>query len=423
MGYPGKDLLRQWCNEHLPERKKPIRSSISYSDAYKQRAVIDFALRSGSATQIADKYQVSRQVLYSWKDELQIEKSPPSMLQKKNESQEKSNQILVGEVEALQLEIRRLQLEKEILEGTVELIKKDPGADPKKLTNREKTLLICTLTERYNLHELLESLDIARSSFFYHKKVISAPNKYEDLIVKIKEIYTESDGTYGYRRVHAALKQMMITVSEKVVRRLMKESGLVVIQKKKRKYSSYKGEKLPSATNLIKRNFHASKPNRKWLTDITEFHIPAGKVYLSPVVDCFDGLIVSWTIGTSPNADMANSMLDLATATLKRNEKPIIHSDRGFHYRLPGWLSRVNEHGLKRSMSKKGYTPDNAACEGVFGRIKNEMFYNKSWTGVSVDEFMKILDDYLWWYNEKRIKISLGGISPMQYRKSLGLAS
>ena len=101
----------------------------------------------------------------------------------------------------------------------------------------------------------------------------------------------------------------------------------------------------------------------------------------------------------------------------------IIHSDRGVHYRWPGWINRMESNGLTRSMSKKGCSPDNSACEGVFGRIKNEMFYNTDWTGVSISEFIDILNNYLHWYNEKRIKQSLGYLSPMEYRRSLGLTA
>lgn len=128
--------------------------------------------------------------------------------------------------------------------------------------------------------------------------------------------------------------------------------------------------------NLVARDFHAEKPNTKWLTDLTEFHIPAGKVYLSPIIDCFDGMVISWTIGTSPDAELVNTMLDDAIGNLRGGEHPITHTDRGcHHYRWPGWISRMDNAGLIRSMSRKGCTPDNSACEGFFGRIKNEMFY------------------------------------------------
>lgn len=163
--------------------------------------------------------------------------------------------------------------------------------------------------------------------------------------------------------------------------------------------------------------------NEKWLTDITEFAIPAGKVYLSPIVDCFDGLLVNWNISTSPDALLVNSMLDNAAKLLSVGEKPIIHSDRGVHYRWPGWIDRMEKNGFIRSMSKKGCSPDNSACEGVFGRIKNELFYNADWSGVNISEFIGILNDYLYWYNEKRIKKSLGYLSPIEYRHRLGLVT
>lgn len=160
--------------------------------------------------------------------------------------------------------------------------------------------------------------------------------------------------------------------------------------------------------------------NLKWLTDITEFHIPAGKIYLSLILDCFDGLPVSWTIGTSPDADLVNSMLDAAISTFKANEHPLVHSDRGCHYRWLGWIERMKNDGLTRSVSKKGCSPDNSACKGFFDRLKNELFYNRKWNGVSIDEFISNLDSYIHWYAESRIKMSLGGLSPLQYRKALG---
>ncbi len=173
--------------------------------------------------------------------------------------------------------------------------------------------------------------------------------------------------------------------------------------------------------NLINRDFKAAKPNKKWLTDITEFARPKGKVYLSPMIDYFDGLSVAWTIGTSPNAELVNTMLTDAISGLVKDEKPVVHTDRGCHYRWHGWIKKMESAGLTRSMSKKGCSPDNAACEGFFGRFKNEMFYNRQWNGVSIKEIISILNEYLIWYREKRIKISLGGLSPIEYRRSLGL--
>lgn len=141
------------------------------------------------------------------------------------------------------------------------------------------------------------------------------------------------------------------------------------------------------------------------------------------MIDCFDGMAVSWSIGTSPDAELVNAMLDNAISTLAADDRPVVHSDRGCHYRWPGWIDRMEAAKLTRSMSKKGCTPDNAACEGFFGRLKNEMFYGRSWKGVSIGEFIDKLDRYLHWYNESRIKMSLGARSPMEYRRSLGYAA
>jgi putative transposase len=214
-----------------------------------------------------------------------------------------------------------------------------------------------------------------KSSYFYHRAALSLPDKYAGLRERVRAAFKEANGRYGYRRLHVVLTKDGGTVSEKVVRRLMHDENLVVFCRKKRKYNAYMGEISPPVPNVIERDFHADAPNTKWLTDLTEFGLPTGKVYLSPVIDCFDGMAVSWSIGTSPNADMANSMLDDAISTLDQDERPVVHSDRGSHYRWPGWIARMESAGLVRSMSRKGCSPDNAACEGFFGRVKNEMFY------------------------------------------------
>ena len=204
----------------------------------------------------------------------------------------------------------------------------------------------------------------------------------------------------------------------------MKQENLIVATPKRRRYRSYLGEISPAPENLINRDFQASAPNEKWLTDITEFHIPAGKVYLSPIIDCFDGLVISWSIGTKPDAELVNTMLDAAIETVTdADNRPIVHSDRGAHYRWPGWLSRISDAQLVRSMSRKACSPDNAACEGFFGRLKTEFLYPSDWKNITLERFINEVDGYIRWYNEKRIKISLGARSPIEYRNSLGFVT
>ena len=262
-----------------------------------------------------------------------------------------------------------------------------------------------------------------RSSFFYHRARLRSPQKYGQVRSAIADFFGANNRCYGYRRIRVALQRMGLSVSEKIIRRIMAEEGLSVLRIRRRAYSSYKGEISPAVDNVVDRDFHADAPNTKWLTDITEFQLPAGKAYLSPMIDCFDGMVVSWTIGTSPDAELVNAMLDTAIAGLPEGEHPVVHTDRGSHYRWPGWISRMDQARLTRSMSKKGCTPDNAACEGFFGRLKNEMYYNRTWDGASMQEFIGVVDRYIRWYNQKRIKLSLGGLSPAEYRQSLWVAA
>jgi len=146
-------------------------------------------------------------------------------------------------------------------------------------------------------------------------------------------------------------------------------------------------------------------------------------VYLSPMIDCFDGMVVSWSIGTSPNVELVNTKLDAAVEMITASgDRPVVHSDRGGHYRWPGWLSRIAEAQLVRSMSRKGYSPDNAACEGFFGRLKIEMFFSRDWLSTSIEGFVAALDAYIRWYNDARIKRSLGFRSPVEHRRSMGIA-
>ena len=433
LGYPKRESLRQWVNEATPDRHRlrtgrSLQTKVEFTPEQKRAAVLDLGTRDGAAREVAEEYGVTRAALYKWKNDLLGKEHPVGKHRKPKLSEDKEAleakvESLKEQVETLEKQVYRLRLEKDVLEATAEVLKKGPGADLKKLTNREKAVVIGALGKSYPLDELLGCFSMPKSSYFYHHAVLSVPEKHAELRKQVRAAFAQVDGRYGYRRLHAVLTKDGRVVSEKVIRRLMREGNLVVVGQKKRRYSSYKGEITPAVPNVIERDFHADAPNIKWLSDLTEFPPPAGKVYLSPMIDCFDGLVVSWSIGTSPDAELVDSMLDNAISTLIEDERPVVHTDRGSHYRWPGWIDRMYAAGLTRSMSKKGCSPDNAACEGFFGRLKNEFFYGRSWIGVSLEEFMDKLDRYIHWYNEERIKMSVGGRSPMEYRRSLGYST
>jgi putative transposase len=430
LGYPCRETLTVWIDELHPEVRQRIvgrAPNVQHPLEIKNAAVIELCTRNTSAQEIAQKLAVCRPTLYNWKNQLLGPEAPASM-KRHNDSglvpKPKELTDLQQQVDLLQVNIRRLQLEHDLLKKANELLKKGLGVAPQLLSNREKTLLVDALKHTYAISELLAELDLARSSYFYHCARLKSPDKYADARVAITDVFQSNHRCYGYRRMRAALGRRQLHISEKVVQRLMKLECLIVTKNRRRRYGSYLGEISPAPENLINRDFKAETPNEKWLTDITEFQIPAGKVYLSPMIDCFDGLVVSWTIGTHPDADLVNTMLDAAVETVASSEKrPVVHSDRGAHYRWPGWLSRMDNAKLIRSMSRKACSPDNSACEGFFGRLKTELFYPRNWQNHTVDQFIQIVDSYIRWYNEKRIKISLGSLSPLEYRESLGLSA
>lgn len=424
LGYPSKSLLGSWVQQAHPELCPRIgQAHKPLSPQAKHSAVMALCLREGSAEAVAKELGVSRPALYTWKNQLLNRGTLAPMKSQKNPSPDVHRDELLRELERLQRDVKRLKLEQDILKKANELLKKGLGIDQQPLTNREKTELVDALRSTHALSDLLAEVELPRSSYFYHRERLGLGDKYAAVRAVMADIFEQNYRCYGSRRMHGTLAKLSVKISEKVVRRLMKQEHLIPVLRKRRRYGSYMGEISPAPDNLVNRDFSACAPNKKWLTDITEFQIPAGKIYLSPMIDCFDGTVVSWSIGTRPDAELVNTMLDAAIGTVvARRDRPVVHSDRGGHYRWPGWLTRMADAGLMRSMSRKACSPDNAACEGFFGRLKNELFYARNWMNTTIDEFTAELDAYIRWYNESRIKISLGSLSPMEHRKSLGFS-
>ena len=274
---------------------------------------------------------------------------------------------------------------------------------------------------------VLRFLGIPRSTYAYHMRR-AGRDKYAALRRRVREIFEARGRACGYRPVWADLRLEGTRVSEKVVRRVMREEGLrPAYLKPRRGLGSYAGENGAAPPNLPLRadgthDFSAPAPNLLWVTDITEFRLPGDrrKVYLSPVIDCFDGRPVAWSVGTSANAALADSSLGAACATLAPGERPVVHSDRGSHYRWPGWVALCERFGLVRSMSRKGRSPDNARAEGFFGLLKNEFLRCRDWAGVTAEGFMAALDRWVEWYRSGRTKRSLGWRTMDENRRALG---
>ena len=274
----------------------------------------------------------------------------------------------------------------------------------------------------FRLDLLLEAARLPRSTYYYQLKQLDRLDKDKDLKAEIQSVFTEHRGNYGYRRMTLELRNRGYMVNHKRVQRLMKVLGLSARIRRKRKYSSYQGEIGKKADNLIQRQFEATKPMENCYTDVTEFAIPASnqKLYLSPVLDGFNSEIIAYNLSTSPNLEQVKTMLEQAF-TEKHYENTILHSDQGWQYQHDSYHRFLESKGIQASMSRKGNSPDNGMMESFFGILKSEMFYGYEKSFQSLKQLEQAIVDYIDYYNNKRIKVKLKGLSPVQYRtKSFG---
>ena len=278
------------------------------------------------------------------------------------------------------------------------------------------------MVTEFPLDILLNIIKLARSTYYYQLKQLDKSDKNHDIQAEIQAIFTEHKGNYGYRRMTLELRNRGYIVNHKKVQRLMRVLGLSARIRRKRKYSSYQGEIGKKADNLIQRQFEASKPMEKCYTDVTEFAIPASsqKLYLSPVLDGFNSEIIAYNLSTSPNLIQVKDMLE-QTFTEEHYENTILHSDQGWQYQHNFYHLFLESKGIQPSMSRKGNSPDNGMMESFFGILKSEMFYGYEKTFQSLNQLEQAIVDYIDYYNNKRIKVKLKGLSPVQYRtKSFG---
>ncbi len=247
-------------------------------------------------------------------------------------------------------------------------------------------------------------------------------DKDKELKTEIQAIYNDHKENYGHRRVTLELRNRGFVVNHKKVQRLMKVLGLKARIRRKRKYSSYQGEIGKKAENLIQRQFEVSRPMEKCYTDVTEFAIPNStrKLYLSPVLDGFNSEIIAFNLSRSPNLEQVKTMLEQAF-TEKYYENTILYSDQGWQYQHDFYHRFLESKGIQPSMSRKGNSPDNGMMESFFGILKSEMFYGYEKSFQSLKQLEQAIVDYIDYYNNKRIKKKLKGLSPVQYRtKSFG---
>lgn len=257
---------------------------------------------------------------------------------------------------------------------------------------------------------------LTRSNYYYRLQKKSLTDIYEMIKGKIKTIYHQNKGRYGYRRITLALNNCGYVINHKTVFKLMKTMGLKSVIRIK-KYKSYQGVVGQKADNILKRDFHSNKPNQKWATDVTEFKVNSEKLYLSPIIDLFNGEIICYDLSKSPNFKQIENMLGGAFKNKLEHNGLILHSDQGWQYQMKAYQKLLESQNITQSMSRKGNCLDNAVIESFFGTIKSELFHLKKYSNI--EELSKEINDYISYYNNDRIKAKLNGMSPIKYRQSL----
>ena len=257
---------------------------------------------------------------------------------------------------------------------------------------------------------------ITKSDYYYQLSKLDKDYKNDDIMNKIISIFYTHKQRYGYRRITLQLKKEGFNINCKKVRRLMSRMGLKAKKRNKRKYSSYKGTIGKIADNIIQRNFFSEKPNQKWYSDVTEFNHFGTKIYLSPILDGYGGDIVSYTISNSPNLKFTTDMLNAAFNKYDDLSGLIFHTDQGWQYQHESFQKLLKDKGIKQSMSRKGNSMDDGLMENFFGLLKTEMYYDQEKEYKTIDDLIKAIEEYIYYYNNDRIKERLKGLTPMEYR-------
>lgn len=254
---------------------------------------------------------------------------------------------------------------------------------------------------------------MARSTLYYHVKIMGRAEKYQNIMEQITSIYQHHKGRYGYRRITLALRRCGYLINHKTVQRLMGNMSLMAAIRVK-KYRSWKGQVGVVAPNILRRDFRAEKPNEKWVTDVTEFAVNGEKLYLSPLLDVFNGEVISYSLSEKPVMGLVHTMLEKAFLKLNPGDTPVLHSDQGWQYQMAAYQGKLKAHGVLQSMSRKGNCLDNAMAESFFSTLKSECFYLAKYG--SINELKTDIDNYIHYYNHERISLRLKGLSPVEYR-------
>ena len=268
----------------------------------------------------------------------------------------------------------------------------------------------------YPVSVMCKFFEVSRSGYYDFVKRYGKPEHDAQLAKEIQECQEKTDKTYGYRRVWKWLKDRNIVRNPKTVLRVMKKYGLLSEIRRRRKWVNL-GQQVHKYKNLLNRQFHADRPNTKWVTDISYIHTKEGVLYLSMIRDLYDNSIVAYKTATQQTV---NLVLDTIRLAMKKEKKRVaaelqLHSDQGFQYTSQGYFNLTQSYGITPSMSRKGNPYDNALAENFFSILKTECIYRHK--PKTFQEAYDLIDRYIYFYNHERIQLKTG-VAPMTLRHS-----
>ncbi|MED3562544.1 IS3 family transposase, partial [Bacillus xiapuensis] len=403
--------IQQWVNLYLEHGEESLRKSYTnYSAAFKMEVLKYMDDNWASLNETAAKFKIPNpSTINTWWRAVETEgeeallpkkkgRPPMTKERKKNDMTNQTNEFLIQEVERLRME--------NAYPKKVECLSSGTG----KITTRLKAQVIFELRNEYKVAELIKIAGIKRSTYYFWTKHMDRPDKYAKVKEAMHEIYHQHKGRYGHRNIKKELEKIGLIHDPKTVLKLMNQMG-IKCQVRMKKYKSYRGNVGKIAPNVLNRDFHANKPNQKWVTDVTEFSLFGQKLYLSPILDLFNSEVISYTVKSRPSFDLVGEMLEQALEVLNPEDKLILHSDQGWHYQMDKYQKTLKDRNITQSMSRKGNCLDNAVIENFFGILKTELLYLQDFK--SIEHFIQELHDYIYYYNNIRMKKKLKDLSPV----------
>jgi putative transposase len=279
------------------------------------------------------------------------------------------------------------------------------------------------LRHKYPVSRLVKVIGLKRATYYDRLKRQQQPDKHAKLKKQIKQSFVESGQTYGYRRIHYCTLKNGFKACPDTVLKLMNQMGIhpVMYNQHTAKYSSYKGHIGKIAPNILHQNFNAKVPYTVLHTDVTQIRLASHQwAYISSVIDEASRAVLASKVSLHPNKRLIGKTLNQLVEALPNGVVPILHSDQGWQYQITSYHTKLNKMHVIQSMSRKGNCHDNSPIESWFNLLKRECLNRHSFKNIQ--SLRRTINKYIKWFNNDRISLIHGGLTPAEYCQSMSVA-